>query len=102
MIFRLFLCSFLYYSSFSQNESLFHLRGTDHAKKCKTYAGVTGTAVYESETNICYICEISPKNNITGTKLLRLSEFSYNIYNTTTKRCSNGETPLIYFSIYLQ
>jgi len=91
MIFRLFLCNFLYYSGFSQNESLFHLRGTDHAKKCKTYAGITGSAVYESETNICYICEISPKN-----------DFSYNIYNTTTKRCSNGETPLIYFSIYLQ
>ena len=41
----------MYYGGFCQNESLFRLRGTDRAKKCKTYAGVTGSAVYEYETN---------------------------------------------------
>ena len=86
MIFRLLLCSFLYYGGFCQNESLFRLRGTDRAKKCKTYAGVTGSAVYEYETNICYICEIPPHNNT---------------YNTVTKLCSNGETSFIYFGIHI-
>jgi len=60
------------------------LRGSDHKKKCEMYAGVTGSAVYDS--NICYICELPPSNNT---------------YNTVTKLCSNGESPFIYFSIYI-
>ena len=67
-----------------QTASSRHLRGTNHAKKCEMYAGVTGSAVYDS--NICYICELPPSNNT---------------YNTVTKLCSNGESPFIYFSIYI-
>jgi len=75
MLLRLLLCSVLYYNSYSQPHNL---NATEHAKKCELYAGVTGTAVYDSETNNCYICETPPHNNT---------------YNTVTKLCSNGELP---------
>lgn len=83
MFTRLLLCSLLYLGCYSKIDSAFHLRGTNPAKKCEMYAGVTGSAVYDSD--ICYICEKPPSNNI---------------FNTITKLCSNGESPFIYFSIW--
>ena len=78
--YQLLLSSLLYLGT----GSIYHLRGTNPAKKCEMYAGVTGSAVYDS--NICYICELPPHNNT---------------FDTVTKLCSNGESPFIYFSIYI-
>ena len=75
---------FTQYNNIYSQSLPFHLRGTNPAKKCEMYADVMGSAVFES--NICYICEKPPLNNT---------------YNTVTKLCSNGDSPFIYFSIYI-
>ena len=81
MFYHMLLLSLLYCGGYSKPDPAYHLRGTNPAKTCEMYASVTRSAVYDSD--ICYLCE----NN--------------NTFNTVTKLCSNGESPFIYFSIYI-
>ena len=81
MFYHMPLLSLLYCGGYSKPDPAYHLRGTNPAKTCEMYASVTRSAVYDSD--ICYLCE----NN--------------NTFNTVTKLCSNGESPFIYFSIYI-